>query len=332
MKAMLLREITSLKENPTPLSFEQIPDPKIGEDEVLLHVTRCGVCHTELDEIEGREHKVILIEVANEAWQNGFPGEEGVTDLREFTEYLAKRTGVPVATTSDHNSPRGFERIYGDSAADIATWHFSRDRRPDDGWKPVYDCWEFGERRGFPPASSNEPIGPGSSVNAERDPVRLVMAAAFAYAARLPMYVFHSEAGVFGRTRFEDAPGITQYRAMLKLLPPVLPSWDRNDGKEADAPFTMFAGGEANRQWTEVEGAEDGCVRNVGGRKGDRFVCVPIGIRPGGLILEARQALRFNACDPLTGEVVTSATLRAKERITLPPGAGAFIISGQILR
>ena len=36
--------------------------------------------------------------------------------------------------------------------------------------------------------------------------------------------------------------------------------------------------------------------------------------------------------DPLTGEVVTSATLRAKERITLPPGAGAFIISGQILR
>ena len=54
MKAMLLREITSLKENPTPLSLEQIPDPKIGEDEVLLHVTRCGVCHTELDEIEGR--------------------------------------------------------------------------------------------------------------------------------------------------------------------------------------------------------------------------------------------------------------------------------------
>jgi propanol-preferring alcohol dehydrogenase len=54
MKAMLLREITSLKENPTPLSFEEISEPGINQGEVLLRVTRCGVCHTELDEIEGR--------------------------------------------------------------------------------------------------------------------------------------------------------------------------------------------------------------------------------------------------------------------------------------
>lgn len=54
MKAMLLREITSLQQNPTPLSFADLPEPSIGEGEVLLRVTRCGVCHTELDEIEGR--------------------------------------------------------------------------------------------------------------------------------------------------------------------------------------------------------------------------------------------------------------------------------------
>src|SRR6476646_79293 len=54
MKAMLLREIASLKQNETPLSSVDIPEPKIGEGEVLLRVTRCGVCHTELDEIEGR--------------------------------------------------------------------------------------------------------------------------------------------------------------------------------------------------------------------------------------------------------------------------------------
>ena len=54
MKAMLLREITSLKENQTPLSFTDAPEPVSGEGEVLLRVTRCGVCHTELDEIEGR--------------------------------------------------------------------------------------------------------------------------------------------------------------------------------------------------------------------------------------------------------------------------------------
>jgi len=54
MKAMLLREITSLKQNQTPLSFADVPEPVSGEGELLLRVTRCGVCHTELDEIEGR--------------------------------------------------------------------------------------------------------------------------------------------------------------------------------------------------------------------------------------------------------------------------------------
>lgn len=54
MKTMLLREITSLTSNPNPLSFEDLPEPKISEGEVLIRITRCGVCHTELDEIEGR--------------------------------------------------------------------------------------------------------------------------------------------------------------------------------------------------------------------------------------------------------------------------------------
>lgn len=54
MKAMLLRGLAPLSQNPAPLSLESIPDPKAGADEILLRVTRCGVCHTELDEIEGR--------------------------------------------------------------------------------------------------------------------------------------------------------------------------------------------------------------------------------------------------------------------------------------
>jgi alcohol dehydrogenase, propanol-preferring len=54
MKAMQLREITSLKQTPTPLSLEEISEPELQVGEVLLQVSRCGVCHTELDEIEGR--------------------------------------------------------------------------------------------------------------------------------------------------------------------------------------------------------------------------------------------------------------------------------------
>jgi hypothetical protein len=286
--------------------------------------------------VPGREHKIILLEVANEAWQNGFPGEKGVSDLRAFAKYLADRTKVPVAITSNHGGPKGespspFDHLYADSAADLATWHFSRDRRTDAGWKPVYDCWELGKRPDFPPVSSNEPIGPGSSVNTEKEPIRLVMAAAFAYTAKLPMYVFHCGAGVLGKTRFEDTPGIDRFGHLLRLLPRDLPGWERNDGKGKRAPFTAFAGGQADRYWPEVESAPDGCVRNTGSRKGDRFVCVPIGIRPGGLQLQAREALRFTAHDPLTGKVVKAATPRRGQRVTLPPGPGGLILLGRFL-
>jgi propanol-preferring alcohol dehydrogenase len=54
MKAMLLRGLAPLAQNPAPLSYEDRPEPKPGEGEVLIRVTRCAVCHTELDEIEGR--------------------------------------------------------------------------------------------------------------------------------------------------------------------------------------------------------------------------------------------------------------------------------------
>jgi hypothetical protein len=227
-------------------------------------------------------------------------------------------------------STKGFEQVYADSAADIATWHFTRDRRTDDGWRPVYDCWDLAVRPGLPPVSSNEPIGPGSSVNAEKEPIRLVMAAAFAYTAKLPMYVFHSEAGVFGKTRFEDMPGIDRFKHLLRLLPPDLPNWDRNDGKEQDAPFTAFAASQPNRYWPEVESASDGCVRNVGSRKGDRFVCVPIGIRSGGLQLEARHSMQFTVYNPLTGKSLKNATIRKGGRLTLPAGPGGLIIVGRI--
>jgi hypothetical protein len=277
-----------------------------------------------------------MLEVANEAWQNGFPGDQGVADLREFAEYLGSRTEIPIAITSNHDwpelgSPKGFEQLYARSSADIATWHFSRDRRTDDGWKPVYDCWEFGDRRGLPPVSSNEPIGPGSSVNAETEPIRLVMAAAFAYTAKLPMYVFHSEAGVFGKSRFEDMPGIDCFGHVLQLLPSDLPNWQRNDGKEQQAPLTVFAGGKPDRYWPEFESASDGCVRNTGSCKDDRFICIPIGIRRGGLAIQARSAVKFVAHNPITGDALQMAKLRRGEQLILSAGPGALIIVGNTL-
>ena len=54
MKAMVLNNICSLHENRNPLQLVEIPVPVPGEHEILVRVAACGVCHTELDEIEGR--------------------------------------------------------------------------------------------------------------------------------------------------------------------------------------------------------------------------------------------------------------------------------------
>ncbi len=54
MKAMMIENLADLREPPQPLSPATLPEPEPGADEVLIAVRVCGVCHTELDEIEGR--------------------------------------------------------------------------------------------------------------------------------------------------------------------------------------------------------------------------------------------------------------------------------------
>jgi len=54
MKAMVLRNLADLKEEDEPLELVEWPVPAPLEGEILIRVSRCGVCHTELDEIEGR--------------------------------------------------------------------------------------------------------------------------------------------------------------------------------------------------------------------------------------------------------------------------------------
>ena len=51
---MVLNAICNLSENKIPLVPVDLPIPEPGEREILVKVSACGVCHTELDEIEGR--------------------------------------------------------------------------------------------------------------------------------------------------------------------------------------------------------------------------------------------------------------------------------------
>jgi propanol-preferring alcohol dehydrogenase len=51
---MVINRIVSLLEDETPLQPVELPVPEPGAGEILVRVAACGVCHTELDEIEGR--------------------------------------------------------------------------------------------------------------------------------------------------------------------------------------------------------------------------------------------------------------------------------------
>jgi propanol-preferring alcohol dehydrogenase len=57
---MVLRQVAPVAEGPGPLCVEDIPIPVPGPGELLLRVSACGVCHTELDVIEGRTPPPIL--------------------------------------------------------------------------------------------------------------------------------------------------------------------------------------------------------------------------------------------------------------------------------
>jgi propanol-preferring alcohol dehydrogenase len=54
MKAMVMKRITSFADEDAPLERVDLPIPEPVAGEIRIRVSACGVCHTELDEIEGR--------------------------------------------------------------------------------------------------------------------------------------------------------------------------------------------------------------------------------------------------------------------------------------
>jgi propanol-preferring alcohol dehydrogenase len=52
MKAMVLKQVSSVEGK--PLEVVDLPKPIPSSKQILVKVSACGVCHTELDEIEGR--------------------------------------------------------------------------------------------------------------------------------------------------------------------------------------------------------------------------------------------------------------------------------------
>lgn len=97
MRAMVLQSTVDLDRNRQPLQLTDMPCPRPAANEILIAVTACGVCHTELDEIEGRTppghwpiipgHEIV-----------GRVAERGV-DSRRFA--IGERVGVGWIHSSD---------------------------------------------------------------------------------------------------------------------------------------------------------------------------------------------------------------------------------------
>jgi hypothetical protein len=241
------------------------------------------------------------------------------------------RTDVLVAASAGADAEQA-KRIYAGRVADVATVHFDRDVSKADGhWRPVRQPWEH-QFSGLPVGSSNEPIGPGSSVAAENDPVKLVAAALVTYVSGLPMYVFHSKAGIRGHEEMADMPGVGSFVHLKKLVPPDLASWTPKNAHWPDSPFRVYARDAAgtlvpDARWPDQKGGS-GAVRVYAAVKGGAFFVIPIGVRKG-VVMESRRACEFEVIDPMTGGVLDRKKLAAGQRFELT-GREVLVLRGRL--
>ncbi len=103
---MLLKRIASLDDEPEPLTLAEIPRPTPGPGEVLIRISACGVCHTELDEIEGRTAPSFLPivlghEVVGRVAQVGKLVSTLAINDRVGVGWIAKSTGEEDENLSD---------------------------------------------------------------------------------------------------------------------------------------------------------------------------------------------------------------------------------------
>ena len=282
---------------------------------------------------QGREHKILMFEIANEYWQNGFDGEEGLAQLRALSVYLRGKTPILVAASAPLND--GIEAaslVYGGDVADVATVHFDRDVGKAEGhWRPVRQPWGWQFNEGMPVAFNNEPIGPGSSVNTEDDPLKMVSGAIVSYLSGIPAYVFHSKAGVRGDVALWDLPGAGAFQHVGDFFAPEMTGWSKQNCHWEGSPFKCFAGDAdgnlvADAMWPDLDGPTSGAVRVYAVTSGSDFLAFPIGIK-NKVVLEPKKAMSFDVIAPLTGEILAHKDLEAGQQFELT-GGEALVLKG----
>jgi hypothetical protein len=283
----------------------------------------------------GREDAVLLVEIANEGWQNGFPHPEGTKELRSLAARLGAKlqevgakpllravtspAGPGVYGTSDANAP--YRLTYEGAGVEVGTVHTPRDRG-DDGWRAIRTVLESRQRPGMPPVISNdEPIGPGSSVSTENDPLKLVSQAIASYISGMAAYTYHSNAGIWGgglsgqrrgpgdlwnTPRAREIAGA--FKAMRSYVPTDIGAWTFNDAHAKGHPFQT-------------------AVPTFAAVSGSRFVALAFGIT-GRPPIKATRAMTFSVIHPVTGATLQTVTLAAGQSFVLPSDPPAVFMSG----
>lgn len=231
------------------------------------------------DRVAREPERFVLVEIANEHWQNGLADVE---EVRALARLVADRTNVLVALSA--TEPDQACALYARSAADVATVHYPR----QGGWPSVGQPWHWPDAYDrpcpgeLPVAFNSEPIGPGSSANDEDDPARLVMAYVTTFVSQNAAYVLHTGAGVRGGGVADRAVGrrsnlfevdrldlaLGGIQAARAYLPAGLANWVRHTAAAPSHPFAGF----------DVAITRGLLIAGHAATAGDRFVVAVIGL------------------------------------------------------
>lgn len=258
---------------------------------------------------------VQYIEISNEG--NGFRDADGRSRMRRYAQRFRDHGYIVALTSAAHG-----DGMYTMSPANLATVHFDRNMN-ENGWRPVRQPWGYpGEYEPVPVAfASGEPVGPGSSVCSDYDPLRLGMAAVHTWLCGGAAHVVHSGAGIFGVQTSHPVggnrpPNVWEQQglegalrcatALRQVLPLDLPNWQRTRHAFPDHPFTF----PPDPLVTVGDGAlarGRGCVRGYAAHRDGRYVCAPIGIMQQ-VTLAPLHAQTWTVHDGLTGTAQWSGT------------------------
>lgn len=277
----------------------------------------------------GREQKIFAFEIANEAWQNGFAGPEGLAELRALGKRLSERTSVLVALSSPRSGAAC--ETYAGAGVDAMTLHYERGFGAEGPLRPLVRPWTFpasydrGCRGGLPAVVfNNEPIGPQSSVRQDDSPARIAAAYVLTFLAGNASYVFHAGPGIRGggvadvksplrrHAHFDQlpsfAPIVSALRAAKQYLPPGLANWSRVPAEAATVPLHGY-----ERLYTATSGK--------------RFVALAVGITQP-VTLRARASASLEIRELSTGKIIKSVRVVAGDAIELS-GYEELVIVGR---